>query len=85
MSTKILENTMIDRRTIFEIYRLRNEGLSERRIANNLLIDPKTVAKYLENPNPPKPLIIRASKMDPFKEEIDRFIHHLTVTIQQLK
>jgi transposase len=65
---------MIDRRTVFEIHRLRNEGLSERKIANSLLIDPKTVAKYLEDPNPQKPIIIRASKLDPFKEEIDRFL-----------
>ena len=39
---------MIDRRTIFEIYRLFNEGLSERRIAKGLLISRKSVAKYLE-------------------------------------
>ena len=65
---------MIDRRTIFEIYRLFNEGLSERRIAKGLLISRKSVAKYLETPNPERPLIVRASKLDPFKEEIDRFL-----------
>ena len=65
---------MIDRRTIFEIHRLFNEGLSERRIAKGLLISRKSVAKYLETPNPERPLIVRASKLDPFKEEIDRFL-----------
>ena len=65
---------MIDRRTIFEIHRLRNEGLSKQKIAKTLQINRKTVRKYLKDPNPEKPIITRASKLDPFKEKIDRFL-----------
>jgi len=61
---------MIDRRTIFEIHRLFNEGLSARKIARSLNLHQKTVAKYLTDPNPTRPVIERASKLDPFKEEI---------------
>jgi len=55
---------MIDRRTIFEIHRLRNEGLSKQKIAKTLQINRKTVRKYLKDPNPEKPIITRASKLD---------------------
>jgi transposase len=65
---------MIDRRTIFEIHRLRNEGLSKQKIAKTLQINRKTVRKYLKDPNPEKPIITRASKLDPFKEKIDQFL-----------
>lgn len=65
---------MIEQRTIFEIHRLANEGLSGRRIAKQLGHDRATVADYLENPNPKRPTFTRTSKLDPFKEEIDRFL-----------
>jgi transposase len=61
---------MINRRTVFEIHRLANEGLSARKISRTLRLNRKTVSKYLENPNPEKPTLVRASKLDPFKEQI---------------
>ena len=65
---------MIDQRTIFEIHRLANEGLSVRKIARSLHLSRKTVAKYHDNPTPQKPLIQRPSKLDPFKKEIHRLL-----------
>jgi transposase len=65
---------MIERRIIFEIHRLANEGLSIRKIAKSLHISRKSVTKYLKEPNPEKPLITRASKLDPFKDEITRLL-----------
>ena len=52
-----LEDIMIDRRTIFEIHRMANEGSSVRKIAKNLQLNRKTVKKYLKDPNPKKPVI----------------------------
>jgi len=65
---------MIDQRTIFEIHRLAHEGLSVRRIANHLMCNRKTVVRYLRDPNPERDAIKRASKLDPFKEEIKRML-----------
>jgi transposase len=65
---------MIDQRTIFEIHRLANEGLSIRRIANKVNLNRKTVARYLRDPNPKRPAIKRPSKLDPFKEEISKML-----------
>lgn len=65
---------MIDRHSVFQIHRLRNEGLSKNKIAATLHIDRKTVRKYLKDPDPKRSPIKRASKLDPFKEQIDRFL-----------
>jgi transposase len=65
---------MIDKRTIFEIHRLADEGLSIRKIASTLRISRKVASKYLHDPNPQKPSIRRASKLDPFREQIDRLL-----------
>ena len=65
---------MIDKRSIFEIHRLANEGLSARRIANHLKLNRKTVVRYLNDPSPKRSVIKRASKLDPFKQEIDRML-----------
>ena len=65
---------MIDRHTVFEIHRLHNEGLSKEKIAATLHIDRKTVRKFLKDPDPKRPLIQRASKLDLFKEQIDRLL-----------
>jgi len=65
---------MIDQRTIFEIHRLANEGASARRIANHLKLNRKTVVRYLRDPNPKRPTVKRASKLDPFKQEIERML-----------
>lgn len=65
---------MIDQRTIFEIHRLANERLSVRKIAKSLVVSRKTVVKYLKDPNPKRPRVVRASKLDPFKDEIGRML-----------
>ena len=65
---------MINRHTVFEIHRLYHEGLSKQRIANTLHVDPKTVRKFLIDPQPKRPPIIRLSKLDPFKGEINRLL-----------
>ena len=65
---------MIDRRTVFEIHRLFHEGYGIRKIARTLRLSRDSVKKYLDNPNPAKPMIIRGSKLDPFKEEIQRLL-----------
>jgi transposase len=65
---------MIEQRMIFEIHRMKDLGLSMRAIARSLKIARKTVVKYLENPNPVKPTVKRASKLDPFKDEIAKLL-----------
>lgn len=65
---------MIDKRTIFEIHRLADEGLSIRKTAKTLKLCRKTVTKYLKEPNPKRPTVVRASKLDPFKDEIGRLL-----------
>jgi len=65
---------VIDRQTVFEIHRLRDLGLSVRKISDRLRLDWKTVKKYLENPDPEKSYGQRGSKLDPFKEEIARLL-----------
>jgi transposase len=61
---------MIERRTVFEIHHLAHDGLSVRKIAARLGLSRQTVQKYLDDPNPQRPRITRASKLDPFKDDI---------------
>ena len=65
---------MIDKRTIFEIHRLAHEGLSVRKIAKTLGMSRQTTSKYLDDPNPQRPLMPRPSQLDPFKDEIARLL-----------
>lgn len=65
---------MKDERTIFEIHRLANEGLSTRKIARILGISRETTARYLADPTVTRPRVQRSSKLDPFKEEIARLL-----------
>jgi transposase len=65
---------MINRHAVFEIHRLYHEGLSKQRIADTLHVDPKTVRKFLIDPDPKRPPIRRPSKLDPFREEINRLL-----------
>jgi transposase len=66
---------MIDKRTIFEIHRLKDLGWTERRIAREIRLGRNTVKKYLQNPEQgvckrtPKP-----SKLDPFRDLIDQLL-----------
>ena len=66
---------MIDKRTIFEIHRLKNLNWSERRIARELRLGRNTVNKYLENPEQSvskKPR--RSSKLDPHHDLVDQLL-----------
>jgi transposase len=65
---------MIDQRTIFEIHRLAHEGLSLRKIARALGIARRTAQKYLDEPNPTRPIVKRPSLLDPFHDEIERLL-----------
>lgn len=62
---------MIEKRTIFEIHRLKRMAFSIRQIASTLNLDRGTVSKYLKNPdNTYKPGQKRPSKLDPFRDMI---------------
>ena len=65
---------MMNQRTIFEIHRLANDGLSVRQIALSLGIDRRSVKKYLDEPTLQRAPVSRTSKLDPFKDEIERLL-----------
>ena len=65
---------MIDTQTIFQIHRLKQQDMSERKIAKILYLTRKTVRKYLDNPIQKRPVIRRKSKLDPFKNEIKQIL-----------
>ena len=50
------------------------EGFKIRRIARALKLSRESVQRYLDNPNPPRPVVVRTSKLDPFKDEIQRLL-----------
>ena len=66
---------MIDKRTIFEIHRLKNLDWKERRIAQELGISRKSVRKYVEYPDQcfTQPAS-KPSKLDPYRDLIDQFL-----------
>ncbi|MCP4220010.1 MAG: IS21 family transposase [bacterium] len=64
----------IDRKTVFDIKRLADEGKSVRRISELTGANRKTVKRYVENPFPERPSPKRKSKLDPFGEDIKRFL-----------
>jgi transposase len=81
---------MIDRRLVLEIHRMADEGLSCRKIAKTLKLDRTTVGKYLAEPNPLRPVVVKASKLDPFKDMIRELLERdrdapATVIRQRLK
>ncbi len=67
---------MIDKRTVFEIHRLKNMQFSIRQIAKQLGLDRGTVKKHIDQPD-----IIcrkrpgRVSKLDPYKDLIQQMIN----------
>jgi len=65
---------MIDTQTVFEIHHLKQQDMSERKIAKTLHLTRKTVRKYLDNPMQKRPVIRRKSKLDPFKNEIKQLL-----------
>jgi transposase len=66
---------MLDRKSVFDIHRLKDAGCSARQIASELRIGRTTARKYLDHPERTfavrKP---RASKLDPYHEMIDAFL-----------
>lgn len=66
---------MIDKRTIFEIHKLHDMGMKERKIALHLGISRPTVKKYLDNPDitrakyTPKP-----GKLEPYYDHINELL-----------
>ena len=66
---------MISKRTIFEIHRLQDMGMKERKIARRLRISRSTVRKYLKDPDitrakhSPKP-----SKLEPYYDYINELL-----------
>ena len=66
---------MIDRKTVFDIHRLKNAGYSARQIAREMHLGRDTVRKYIENPEitivqiRPKP-----SKLDGYYDLIDSLL-----------
>jgi transposase len=61
---------MIDKRTIFEIHRLKHLGWSERKIARHLRIDRGSVKKYARTPEVVQKRPNRTSKLDPYRDQI---------------
>ena len=72
---------MIDKRTIFEIHRLKHLGWSERKIARHLRIDRSSVKKYVANPEVVQKRTNRTSKLDPYRDQIKALLDEdLTVS-----
>jgi len=65
---------MLDKQTIFEIHQLANNDLSNSKIAQELGINKATVGKYLDNPQLTRKKVYKKSKLDPYKDEIDRLL-----------
>ncbi|PXF52481.1 MAG: IS21 family transposase, partial [Deltaproteobacteria bacterium] len=65
---------MLDKKTVFEIHRLADQGVSIKKIGEILVKDRKTVKKYLNDPRLTRKPANRKSKLDPFKNEIDRLL-----------
>jgi len=67
---------MIDKRTVFEIHRLRNMQFSIRQIAKQLGLDRETVKKYIEQPDitcQKRPG--RVSKLDSYRDLIQQMVN----------
>ncbi len=66
---------MINRRTLFEIHRLKDMQFSIRQIAKTLNLDRGTVARHIKHPDiTRKPKRGRPSKLDPFREDIKEMV-----------
>lgn len=66
---------MIDKRMIFDIHRLKDEGWSQRAIARHLLISRKVVKKYLVNPDVSPPARgKRPGMLDSFRDKIGELL-----------
>jgi transposase len=77
---------MIDYQTYCQIRLLHQQkGLKVSQIAQELKLDPKTVAKWIERPAfAPRPSPKRPSKLDPFKGQIVALLERYPYTAQQI-
>jgi transposase len=67
---------MIDKRTLFEIYRLKDLSLTERKIARQLGISRPTVRKYLASPDlTAKQRTPKAKKLAPYTDYISELLN----------
>ena len=81
---------MIDKRTIFEIHRLKHLGWSVRKIARHLRIDRGSVKKYVTHPGAVQKRPFRTSKLDPHRDRIKALLDQdpavsAPVVLQHLK
>ena len=81
---------MIDKRTIFEIHRLKHVGWSDRKIARHLGIDRSSVKKYVSNPEAVQKRPRRTSKLDAYRDQIKAILDDdptisAPVVLQQLE
>jgi transposase len=81
---------MIDKRTIFEIHRLKHRRWSERKIARHLRIDRSSVKKYVGDPVAVQKRSKRTSKLDPYRDQIKSLLDEdptvsAPVVLQHLK
>jgi transposase len=67
---------MLRSQTVLSIQNLRHEGKSVQEIATELSISRTTVRKYLKHPEAVirKPRLPQPSKLDPFKEQIKKWV-----------
>ena len=66
---------MIEKKTVFEIHKLQNEGYSNRKISQILQIGRETVSKYLKNPEVTiSGKVKRKSKLEPYYEQISQYL-----------
>lgn len=66
---------MLNKRDVFEIHRLKNEGLSIRKIAVRLNMDRATIDKYIKHPEgSDKKRKTKPSKLDPYREFIKEMV-----------
>jgi DNA-binding transcriptional MerR regulator len=61
---------MLDKKTIFEIHRLADQGVSIKKISEILVKDRKTVRKYLNDPHLTRKPANRKSKLDPSRTKL---------------
>jgi transposase len=65
---------MLRRRTVQRIQELLAQGLSIRAVAHALDLSRNTVRKYAHGMPEPRPRRLRGSKLDPFKDQIRRWV-----------
>jgi len=66
---------MIDKRTLFEIHRLRELGMKERQIARQIGLSRPTVRKYLQDPDITRPRRHpKSGKLDPYYPYIHKLL-----------